>query len=174
MFGKDASGEIHRVGGFGRYLGDEGSGYSIGKKGLVAVSKSFDGRGKHTLITKLANEKFNITSPEILITEIYKNNFDIASAAPLVLNAAEQNDEIALKIIEDETEELVLHLKAMAKKINQPILDVSFIGGIISNENIYSKTLLKKIAERLLHVNVKKPDHSPTVGAILMALQLIK
>ena len=44
MFGKDALGNIHRVGGFGRYLGDEGSGYVLGKIVLAAVSKEFDER----------------------------------------------------------------------------------------------------------------------------------
>ncbi len=38
MFGKDEAGEIHRVGGFGRFIGDEGSGYRIGRIGLNAVA----------------------------------------------------------------------------------------------------------------------------------------
>ena len=42
MLGKNPEGKIFRVGGFGRQLGDEGSGYSLGRKGLNAVSKQFD------------------------------------------------------------------------------------------------------------------------------------
>ena len=52
IFGKDKSGEIIRAGGFGKVIGDEGSGYSIGKKGLNAVAREFDGRGKKTLLTE--------------------------------------------------------------------------------------------------------------------------
>jgi N-acetylglucosamine kinase-like BadF-type ATPase len=174
MFGKDAEGNIHRVGGFGRYIGDEGSGYSIGKKGLIAVSKSFDGRADSTLIAGLAAKKFKISSPEILITEIYKNAFDIASAAPLVLQAAEEGDEAALKIINDETDELILHIVAMQKKINEEKLALSFIGGIICNENIYSKTFVEKISSRLPYVDIHQPDYSPELGAVLMAKELIK
>jgi N-acetylglucosamine kinase-like BadF-type ATPase len=174
MFGKDAQGNIHRVGGFGRYLGDEGSGYVIGKKGLAAVSKEFDGRGSKTLITVLVKEKFNILSRDILITEIYNNNFDIASAAPLVIEAAEKNDELAMKIIEDETDELLLHISAMQKKLNEKILSVSFIGGIITHKNIYSDTLRKKIEEKLHNVVVKDAENSPAMGAVLMAKQFLE
>jgi len=173
MFGKDSKGNIHRVGGFGRFLGDEGSGYVIGKKGLAAVSKEFDGRGKTTLISKLIADKFKIESSEILITEIYKNNFDIASAAPLVLAAAENGDGAALKIIDEETNELMLHIKSMQAKINQPKLDLVFIGGLITNENIYSRTFRSKIESEMKNVNVKGPDFPPEMGAVLMAKEIL-
>lgn len=174
MFGKDTQGSIHRVGGFGRYLGDEGSGYMLGRKGLVAVSKEFDGRGNPTIISKLLKEKFNISSSDILITEVYKNNFDIAKIAPLVIQAAEMNDELALKIIEDETNELLLHISTMHKKLNQKILYVAFVGGIITNKNIYSHTLRKKVDEKLLNVVVKDAENTPAMGAVLMAKQILE
>ncbi len=173
MFGKDSGGKIHRVGGFGRYLGDEGSGFIIGKKGLASVSKELDGRGKPTLITKLVNDKFEINSTETLINKIYKDNLDIASAAPLVLTAAEENDEAALEIIDEETEELILHIKAMIIKLNQHILNLAFIGGIITGENIYSKTLKRKIKEQLSNVNLMPPDFPPEIGAVIMAKNLL-
>ena len=174
MFGKDAQGNIHRVGGFGRYLGDEGSGYMIGKKGLVAVSKQFDERGQKTLISELLKEKFKIDSSEILITEIYKNNFDIASVAPIVIEAAEKYDEIAAKIIEDETDELLLHISTMHRKVNEKILFTAFIGGIITHKNIYSDTLRNKIGEKLLNVLVVEAESTPAMGAVLMAKQILK
>jgi N-acetylglucosamine kinase-like BadF-type ATPase len=122
----------------------------------------------------LLKEKFKIDSSEILITEIYKNNFDIASAAPLVIEAAEKNDEIANKIIEDETNELLLHISTMQKKVNEKILYCAFIGGIITHKNIYSDALRKKISEKLPNVLVKDAENSPAMGAVLMAKQILK
>lgn len=173
MFGKDGAGKIHRVGGFGRYLGDEGSGLAIGRKGLVAVSKHFDGRGSDTLITKILNDKFGIGSQEKLISEIYKNNFDMASVAPIVLEAADGGDKAALKIINEETGELIEHISAMRRKLNQPRMNLSFIGGIISSKNIYSALLRKKIADDLPEINLQEPDYPPAMGAVLMAKRLI-
>ncbi|MCJ7553853.1 MAG: hypothetical protein MUO34_08205 [Ignavibacteriaceae bacterium] len=172
MFGKDAKGEIHRVGGFGRFLGDEGSGYRIGQRGLNAVAKDFDGRGNKTLIAELISKKFSISSSEILITEIYKNNFDIASAAPIVLEAAEQNDKEAIKILESETDELVLHISSMKDKLNEKILYVALIGSLLTKENYYSFMFKEKVVKKFDDVVIKEAENPPEIGAVLMAKQL--
>ncbi len=174
MFGKDKDGNIHRVGGFGRYIGDEGSGYSIGRKVLTAIAKSFDGRGEKTILSELIAKKFGIASSEKLITEVYKNNFDIASSTPLVLQAAEMEDKIAIQIIESETDELILHIKAMKNKIKEEVLSIAFIGGILSGKNVYSDLFTKKINEQIPNCRVKLPDHPPEYGAILMAQSYLK
>ena len=173
ILGKDADGNIHRVGGFGRQIGDEGSGYSLGRKGFNAVSRQFDGRGNSTLISDVLKEKFNIISSETLITEIYRNNFTIASIAPLVISAAEENDQPALKIIDEETDELLLHISAMKQKLKLPELNIAFIGGLINNDNFYSRTLKEKITKILKDVNIKSPENPPVIGAVLMAKELL-
>ena len=173
MFGKDKNGNTYRVGGFGRIIGDGGSGYSIGKKGLFAISRDFDGRGEHTLITELASAKFNFVSSENLIREVYKNSFDVASMTPVVLSAAEKNDQIALRIIDEESDELILHIESMIRKTNQPNLDVAFIGGLISNDNIFSKSLKEKISNKIPAVNIVLPEYPPEEGAIFLAIKLL-
>lgn len=173
MFGKDANGEIHRVGGFGRFLGDEGSGYRIGQRGLNAVAKDFDGRGNKTLMTRLALEKFSINSPEDLITEIYRNNFDIASAAPIVIEAAEKNDKEAVKIIESESDEMILHISSMKEKLNESVLYISLIGSLLTTENYYSYMFKEKVVQKFSDVVIKEAENTPEIGAVLMAKNLI-
>jgi N-acetylglucosamine kinase-like BadF-type ATPase len=174
MFGKDLNGKIHRVGGYGRHIGDQGSGYNIGRKGLTAIAKYFDGRGDHTILTKQLAEKFNIDSPESLITAIYKNHFDIASAAPLVIEAAEKGDRICNSIIEEESDELIQHVLAMIKILNLPDFNLALIGGIISNVNHFSKTFRKKVEMLAIRITIKEPDLPPAMGAVLMAKERIK
>lgn len=172
MFGKDRKGNIHRVGGFGRFIGDEGSGFRLGQKGLSVVAKEFDGRGNSTLITLLLKEKFNIESPENLITEIYRNNFDIASVAPLVIESAEKGDKLAQQIIEAEADELILHIDSMKKKLNEKKMFISFIGSLITTDNYYSFRFREKIVQRFNDVVIKEPENPPEIGAVLMAMQL--
>jgi N-acetylglucosamine kinase-like BadF-type ATPase len=169
LFCKDEDGRIQRIGGFGKLLGDEGGGYSIGKKGLTALSKELDGRSENGIIAKLASEKFGITSAEKLIEEVYLNKIEIPVFAPLVLEAATKGDTEALKILDEESEELVLHVMAMIKKAGNAALNVAFIGGLINNDNIYSRTLRKKMLLEISDINIKEPDYSPAMGAILMA-----
>lgn len=173
MFGKDAKGEIHRVGGFGRFLGDEGSGYRIGQRGLNAVAKDFDGRGNKTLMTQLVLDKFSITSPEDLITEIYRNNFDIASAAPIVIEAAEKNDKEAIKIIESESDEMILHIASMKNKLKEKVLYISLIGSLLTTENYYSYLFKEKVVKRFNDVTIKEAENPPETGAVLMAKNLL-
>jgi N-acetylglucosamine kinase-like BadF-type ATPase len=173
MFGKDSRDNVIRAGGFGRTIGDEGSGYVLGRKALAAVSKEFDGRGAKTLITELLKEKFRIDSPEMLITEVYKNNFDIASAAPLVTEAAEEGDKTALQIVNEETDELIAHVRTMYKKINEKVMNLALIGSLLSGDNVYSEFFRRKLSEKMKNVNIKEPDYPPAMGAVLMAKKLI-
>ncbi len=173
IIGKDSAGNIHRAGGFGRLIGDEGSGYSLGRKGLNSVSKQFDGRGGFTLISKYVEEKLDINSAEKLITEVYKNNLAIASVAPFVISAAENSDETALRIINEEIEETLLHISAIKQKLSINELNLSLAGSLINNDNFYSKKLKEKIKKYFPEIKIQLPQNSPVMGAVLMAKGLI-
>ncbi|MCZ6703303.1 MAG: hypothetical protein O6940_09715 [Ignavibacteria bacterium] len=173
IYGKDKEGNVFRAGGFGRLIGDEGSGYSIGRKALQAAAKYFDGRGEKTLIVKLVAEKFFIKTSDDLISKLYKENFDIASVAQIVLTVAEDGDKIALNILAEESDQLIELIKAMMKKMNTGELNVSTAGSLISNKNDYSDMLLKKIKTYLPSVKVIKPEHSPVEGAIILAKEML-
>jgi len=169
IWGKDSEGNIHRVGGFGRFIGDEGSGYSIGKKGLAEVSKFYDGRGKITMLSKLVANHFGINNSEGLIKAVYKNNFNIASVAQYVIYAAKKDDEVCRKIVDEETDELIFYILAMKEKLRLKVLEVSFAGSIITNDNYFSQVLRKKIKERFDDVVIKEPEQPPVIGALLIA-----
>jgi N-acetylglucosamine kinase-like BadF-type ATPase len=173
MIGKDSRGNIHRVGGFGRYIGDEGSGYSLGKKGLNALSKFYDGRGELTMLSKLVSNHFKINDMDSLINAVYKNNFDIASVAQDVIYAAKKDDPVCLRIVNEETDELILHIKIMKDKLNETPLNVCFSGSIIATDNFFSRTLLKKIKDKLPDVNIKEPELQPVLGAIMLAKEYL-
>lgn len=172
IYGKDEEGKIYRVGGFGRIIGDEGSGYSIGRKALQSVAKFFDGSGERSDIVSLMSEKYKINSSEELIKKIYKENFDIASTAELVLNSANKGDKIAMAILEEETDELVHQLRAMMKKMNVDELNVSFAGSLVLNKNVYSDMLLEKIKSSLPTITIVKAKYSPVQGAIRIARKM--
>ncbi|BDQ04436.1 BadF/BadG/BcrA/BcrD ATPase family protein [Ignavibacterium sp.] len=172
MFGKDKAGNIHRVGGFGRFIGDEGSGFRLGQKGLSLVAKEFDGRGNKTFISELLKEKFKIDSPESLITEIYRNNFDIASVAPLVIEAAQRGDNPAQTIIESEADELILHIDSMRKKLKEKKLFLALVGSLITTENYYSFRFKEKVVQKFDDVIIKDAENPPEIGAAIMAKQI--
>lgn len=172
MFGKAYDGTIHRVGGFGRYIGDEGSGYSIGKLGFQAVAKQMDGRGAATILSKMIADKFRIIDAPQLITEIYTNNFDIASLTPLVIDAAERGDKICRDIINQQSDELVEHIEAMLKMLNEEVMKVSLIGSTITTDNHYAEIFKNKVAAKFSNVVIVEPELPPALGAVVMAKEL--
>lgn len=169
IIGKDKNNNLHRAGGFGRFIGDEGSGNILGKKGLNQVAKEFDGRGEKTELTKILERDFGIRDSSRLITEVYRNNFDLASFAPKVIEAAEHGDKIANKILEEESDELVLHVKSMLKMLDEEKMKLCLVGGTIATKNYYSDLFKSKTEKLLPEVSIVEAENSPAVGAAYMA-----
>lgn len=173
IFGKDKNHKIHRVGGFGRLLGDEGSGNTIGRRGLNQVAKEFDGRGSKTLLTEFLKRDFGIEDSSQLITEVYRNNFDAASFAPKVIDSAQNGDEIANRILEEESDELILHIKSIFNMLAEETLRLCLMGGTIATDNYYSAMFRKKVELRLRKVKIVQAENPPEIGAAFMAKNLI-
>jgi len=169
IFGKDQNGIIHRCGGLGKIIGDEGSGYMIGKKGIIAAAKEYDGRGEKSLVTQLLKEKFQIQSLRDIINAVYKNSLDISSVTPIVLASAGNNDKVALKIIDSETDELLSLIACMMKKLKNGINDISFSGSLLSSANVFSISLRNKLTASYNLIKIKEPLYSPAMGAIFIA-----
>ncbi len=171
MFGKDEEENIFRVGGFGKLIGDEGSGNTIGKLGLNAVAKEFDGRGKATILTKMIAEQFEIKDGATLIKKVYSENFPVSEVAPLVMEAANRGDRICRQILQQQSDELILHIQAMKKKIKTSPMNLVLIGSPITKQNFYSDLLKEKIS-RLENVLLREAEFPPEIGAVILAKKL--
>ena len=92
------SGRLFRVGGWGHLLGDEGSGYDLGRRAIAAALKALDGYGRETQLLPMLEEHAGCPLTEWIL-HIYGGDAKslIASAAPLLLRAAEAGDETAMQ-----------------------------------------------------------------------------
>jgi len=109
-YGRNANGRAARAGGWGHILGDEGSGFWIGRRALAAVMRQSDGRGPTTRLTELILKRMGLTQPAELIHEVYDRNVrqqGIAALAPLVQQAHDAGDAVASGILERGARELV-------------------------------------------------------------------
>lgn len=173
VFGKDEKGNIHRVGGFGKLIGDEGSGYSIGRQGINLISKMTDERLPKTKLYNLFSEKFNINSGTELINNVYKHNFDISSVAPLVIQSAEE-DEYCKTILDNEIAEVIIQLKAIKKKIRLEKFNLVLVGSLIKENNYYSLLLKDKIHKKFPGINIITPKHTPEYGALILSHKMLR
>jgi N-acetylglucosamine kinase-like BadF-type ATPase len=178
---KDHNTDIHRVGGWGRVIGDEGSGFAIGRAGLVAIARSIDGRSQQTMLTRFVAKRFGLSNPQRIIWKIYQDRFDPSLVAPLVLNAAEKGDKVSKGILEEAALELVHHVRVLLAKFKRqkkPFggrgITLVLLGGMLERPNYLSRTLKKKIRLAFPRVDIWQPRGSPAYGAVLLALEQLK
>jgi N-acetylglucosamine kinase-like BadF-type ATPase len=111
---RDHAGVVHRSGGLGWQMGDEGSGYAVGRAGLGAVGRAADRRGPSTLLTERLQAATRGDSLDALVRWAATAGVpEVAGLAPEVLAAAEEGDAVAAEIVDHaagELADLVVHL----------------------------------------------------------------
>lgn len=109
-----------RAGGWGFLLGDEGSGYWIGRHALNAALRERDGRGPRTVLTPLVCDHFHVASPEQLVRQIYDPGLRpqaIAALGALVEHARQRGDVIAADILRGASEHLTQGAQSVASRL---------------------------------------------------------
>jgi N-acetylglucosamine kinase-like BadF-type ATPase len=166
-----SDGKITRVGGWGRIIGDEGSGYWIGKRALNLVTKEFDERKStinNSLLSKKLKEKFGITKLNIN-EKVFHRNFEIQNIAPIVIDLANKKCKLSLQIVNEAVDGLLEQIKTFLKITKRKKnIRIAFVGSIIENKNILSEKLKREI-KKLKIVEVVSKKYSSAYGAILLA-----
>ena len=170
IMGKGSDGGVLVVGGWGRVLGDEGSGYFLGLEALKAVTRDFDGLSGSGSLRDILAERHGLDTRERIISALYQENFPIPSIAPQVLEAAAANEKVSLEILEKGAAGLTAQLGAFARRLNFPgCLGLVFVGGLIDHETVYAKVVRESISRTLPMVEIRQPLFPPVQGAVIMA-----
>ena len=174
--GRDSDGKIHRAGGWGYLLGDEGSGYSIGRDALVAALKDFDGRGASTSLRKHFEDRFRLDSIDKIIPRIYKNEIDriaVAALTPTVFKEAKAGDEVSEEIIRRAGCELGRLVKAVSKRMQsqESNRQVALIGSVFQQKDVLIPEMMRVLESVSLNVQFMDPEFDPAIGAVLLALE---
>lgn len=178
-FGEDAQGNRARSGGYGPLLGDEGSGYDIGRKALIAVLRHEDGRGPATLLTERIRQRFLLEKMTDLINLVYGNPAplqrpEIAGLAPMVVEAARDGDGIAREILRVAGRELGLCAAAVLQRLRwEPgqTVPVAGSGGVFTAGSILALPLEQVVRSVCPQAQMWQPMHTPAYGAALLALR---
>jgi N-acetylglucosamine kinase-like BadF-type ATPase len=179
VYGKDERGTMYRAGGWGRTIGDEGSGFAIGREAFRAVALALDDSRKKTVLSKLFQTRLGIGSQESIIDAVYEKKFDIPTAAPLVIQAAEEGDRTAKQILLHAASELAITIDVVVSRMRKKQkrkspLHLACLGGVLSQGSYYSRTLHAQVKRRTPFVQWCAPAASALVGAALLAIQAVK
>jgi glucosamine kinase len=167
--GRDRTGKRHRIGGYGWQMGDEGSGYAIGRASLGAVSRAVDGRSPKTALSdRLLRATRSDDYDELVRWAAGASPAEVAALAPHVLAVAAAGDTLAQGIADYAARELSQLAICLVPKMDiTPPIPVAVTGGLLGTDQPLRKTLLAKLAEE----SAFQPTDTP-VDAVAGALRM--
>ncbi|HOB30604.1 MAG TPA: BadF/BadG/BcrA/BcrD ATPase family protein [Bacillota bacterium] len=165
-------GKFKRAGGWGSLLGDEGSAYSIARRGLIAALRDYDGRGPETSLTRRFMLSLDADTPEEILPAVHKlTRPEIADLSIIVFEEAEKGDEIASTILNEEAEELVKMVSAVHKGLGfEGQVSICKIGGCF-RQHQFSSAFERGIYKIIPLAVLKDPIYPPEVGAAILAMK---
>ncbi|MBA3297577.1 MAG: hypothetical protein H0U19_11630 [Acidobacteria bacterium] len=174
-YGRNAKGESARSGGWGYVLGDEGSGYWIGRSALRAVLREADKRGPKTALTPLLLQHFGVEQAQGLIHEVYHSNLKPAAIGALargVAAAVAQGDGAAIGILRAAADELESSALSVARRLHMVGAPFAFIlaGGIFRAVPWLEQELTRRLPVSAPGSTVRLLDREPASGAVALAL----
>jgi N-acetylglucosamine kinase-like BadF-type ATPase len=175
-YGRNRNGEAARSGGWGYVLGDEGSGYWIGRAALRAVLRQSDHRGAETMLSRLLLEHFGVQRAQELIHEVYHTNLRpaaIGSLAQCVQAAFTQGDAVAIGILRGAANELEASALSVARRLDMVGTPFTFIlaGGIFRAVPWLEQELERRLPVSSPQSRVRLLDREPACGSVALALQ---
>jgi glucosamine kinase len=176
-YGRSPTGTTARVGGWGPSAGDEGSGAWIGKRALSVVTAAADGREPETALTGavLTAAQVNETA-DLVGWAATATQAQFATLAPVVLSVAESGDLRANAIVTLAVEELVLHVRALARQLfgdERAALPVALSGGMLARGGTLRKRLEHRLKSAVPGAHVSTEPVIAARGAVRAALRIV-
>jgi uncharacterized phosphosugar-binding protein/N-acetylglucosamine kinase-like BadF-type ATPase len=153
--------------GHGYLIGDEASGFWIGRSGLNAALRADEGRGPDTSLLKAAIEFYEVPAKELAdhIHQLSTPVAQVAAFAPSVVKAAQAGDAEALFIVSQAANEIVVLIEVAIERAN--IKTVALVGGAIPHGELLHHQVLA--ASQSLNVDFISDSAEPLQGACKIA-----
>jgi glucosamine kinase len=105
------------------------------------------------------------------------SNAEIAALAPIVLTAAQGGDQRANTIAAIAAEELVLHVRTLARKLftdERAAMSVAFSGGLLARGSVMRKLVEHRMRSAVPGAQVRHDDVDAARGAVRRALKAVR
>ena len=151
--GRNASGATARTGGWGHLLGDEGSGYDIGRHALQAALRAADGRGPATPLLDAILAEWRLSSASDILGRVYPDGdkAEIARLSRVVFATAQAGDRVARGIVRRAASELALAALAVGAGLGVRATDalpLALGGGMLLHEATLQRDVLLRLGRR--------------------------
>jgi len=176
-YGLDDSGRLHRAGGWGWILGDEGSGFTIGRQALASALSALDGTGQATVLGDRICAAWKLQQLSQAIPKVYADpstsRTEIAALVPVVAQAAAEGDAVAGEILARAGRDLAHLAAALLRRMALAEPLVATTGGVLEGVSAVRDSLIRRLAELMPGARVVESASSPAAGAVLMAREML-
>lgn len=176
-YGRSPSGTLVRCGGWGPSFGDEGGGGWIGRRALSIVAASSDGREPATaLLFPILSATQCEDVHDLIQWAAAADARAFASLVPAVFATASSGDPRASALVTLAAEELVLHVRALARQLfgdERAAVSVALSGGLMQRGSLLRKRLEHRLKSAVPGAQIRAEDVLPARGALRAAARRI-
>ncbi len=176
-YGRNAEGETARAGGYGPWVGDEGSAFEIGRRAVAAVARTRDQAGPVTLLTEMIPAALDGTDWDDLTQRIMKNPDDVFPALfSVVAEAADADDSAAKEILFTSAIGLGNLAMIVVRRLGMKGQEFPLVkcGGVFGRSRMLDALLDSVLVSGALRAKVSQLEISAAVGAARIATRLAK
>jgi N-acetylmuramic acid 6-phosphate etherase len=164
-------GKATKVGGWGHILGDKGSGYEIGLRGLKAVVYYYDRDGKWPALGTRLLRALQLNEPNDLIGWVqHAEKAEVAALAKEVFDAWHESDRIAADIIDGAVASLSKDAVACAKRLGvSGTAQFVLAGSVLLKQPRFARRVAKEIEKCQRRAMVTPLTRESVWGAVELA-----
>jgi len=169
-YGRDASGNTLRAGGWGFSVFDEGSGHWIGRSAIAAIMRNYDESGEeNSVLMNSIKKSWSLTTREqLVLTANASPSPDFAALLPAVLSAADSGDAFAQSILTQAGTELARLAKIVIRRLfpGGAKVPVAMTGGVFSNCALVRQVFYNSLRSEYPNCSVNLTVIEPGQGAL--------
>ena len=174
--GRLADGTRVRAGGYGHFLGDEGSAFFVGFQAIRRSLRSMEGRDERTGMLPALMERFSLDEPDLFVPLVYQR-FDkaaIAGASALVEEARATGDPLAVSIFAEAASSLAALVGSVYQRIGSRMTNRALVlqGGLIDHNGWLRAAVREHLYRLHPEMEIREPVDSPVRGACMLAAGL--
>jgi glucosamine kinase len=172
-FGRGPTGIFRRCGGWGPDLGDEGSGAWIGRRALSVVTSSHDEREPMTRLIGAVLTALELEEVDDLVAwGATATPKDLAALAVPVVTLASERDLRANSICTLASEELVLHVRTLARQLfvdERAAVPVALAGGMLQRGSFLRRLVEHRLRSAVPGSHLHGEEIVAARGAVKLA-----
>lgn len=174
--GRSPTGRLARCGGWGPNCGDEGSGAWMGRRSLSIMTAAADGREPETALLGALLTHLQMENPDELVAWAAKATpASFAELCGPIMTVAANGDLRANSLCTMACEELVLHLRTLARQLftdERAAVPIALAGGLMHRGSYLRRLVELRLKTAVPGVKLHTADVVPARGAVRCALRL--